>query len=353
MSAPHSRRRLRLTWLCLSLGAAWPAFAQQSDERLLTDAEFAGLARENAMWRLVKPEERVQANVARLRQAGYLPEEVAGLQPQLAAMWAVPFERNFGWLRPDTVERIRAIDRQFISRMRAFQLHRRTGVRIGDGARESMSRLNRQWRDSIMEVLDHRESAEFRLMNSSAARDETRLTKGLALTADEQRTLFGWRQDYEGRHGAALGSTTGLSGWQREAQLDQCGRIRYLLGDERFAVYLSRVNPGFDLMRTTLERLGEANSTAMLDLWWMRQRDAVAIDRRAGLKAQERNELVAQLRGRAAGLLGEVRLAVYLEDEDGRWLTTTARKRRVTSAQPAKRSLEPMLSVETKETHPD
>lgn len=353
MSAPHTRRRLRLTWLCLSLGAAWPAFGQQGDERLLSDAEIAGLERENAMWRLVQPGEGVQANVARLRQAGYSPEDVAALQPQLAAVLTVPFERNFGWLRPETVEQIRAIDRQFIGRMRAVQLYRRSGVRIGDSARESMGSINRQWRDAILDVLDHRESAEFRLMNSGAARDETRLAKGLALTADEQRTLFGWRQDYDGRHGVPLGSTTGLSGWQREAQLDQCGRIRYLLGDERFAIYLSRVNPGFDRMRATLERLGEANSTAMLDLWWLRQREAVAIDRRAGIKAQERNELIAQMRGRAAGLLGEARLAAYLEDEDGRWLTTTARKRRVTSAQPVKRSPELMLPVETKEARPD
>jgi hypothetical protein len=352
MPTPHIRRRLRLTWLCLSLGAAWPAFAQQSAERLLSDAEFAGLERENAMWRLVKPEEGVQANAARLRQAGYSPDEVAVVQPRLAAMWAVPFERNFGWLRPDTVEQIRAIDRQFISRMRAFQLYRHTGVRIGDSARESMGSINRQWRDSIMEVLDHRESAEFRLMNSGTARDETRLTKGLALSADEQRTLFGWRRDYDGRHGVPLGTTTGLSGWQREAQLDQCGRIRYLLGDERFAIYLGRVNPGFDRMRATLVRLGEANSTAMLDLWWLRQREAVAIDRRIGLKVQERNELVAQLRGRAASLLGEVRLAAYLEDDDGRWLTTTVRKRKIAGAQPAKRGPEPALLEEQKEATP-
>jgi hypothetical protein len=352
MPAPHIGWLLRLTWLCLSLVSASPAFGQQGDERLLSDAEIAGLERENAMWRLVKPGEGMQANVTRLRQAGYSPEDIAALQPQLAAVFTVPFERNFGWLRPETVEEVREIDRQFIGRMRAVQLYRRSGVQVGDSARESMGSINRQWRDAILEVLDHRESAEFRLMNSGSARDETRLTKGLTLTADEQRTLFGWRQDYDGRHGVPLGTTSGLSAWQREAQLDQCGRIRYLLGDERFAIYLSRVNPGFEQMRAALSRLGETNSAAMLDLWWLRQREAVAIDRRIGLKVQERNELVARLRGRAAGLLGEVRLAAYLEDEDGRWLTTTVRQRKMTSALPAKRGAESGSPVEKQDATP-
>ena len=347
MSLPPIIRHTLLTGLALLLAApGWGA-----DERLLSPAEVAGMDRENAMWRLVKPDEGATANLARLRQAGYSEDEVAALQPQLAALWAVPYQRNYGWLRPETVERIQAIDREFVRRIRAAHVFSQTGIQVGESARETPASINRQWRDAILEGLNVRESAEFRLMNSALARDEARLAKGLVLTADEQRTLFVWRQDYEGRHGVSLGTTTGLSRWQRQDLLDQCRQLRDLLGDDRFAVYFSRANPGFDRMRATLVRLGESNATAMLDLWWLRQKEAVAIDRIIGLTAEERVERITRLRDRAADMLGD-RLAGYLEDEDGRWLTTNVRPRKVVSAQVSRRSPEPP-PVERKQASPE
>ena len=88
MPLPHLFRRAGLAFL---LG--WPCFglaAPGGDDRVFTDAELAGLDRENAMWRLMKPEEGVAANVARLRQAGYSEKEVEDVQPQLAGFWAEP-----------------------------------------------------------------------------------------------------------------------------------------------------------------------------------------------------------------------------------------------------------------------
>lgn len=164
-------------------------------------------------------------------------------------------------------------------------------------------------------------------MNSISARQESRLARGLQLTGDEQRTLFEWRRDYDGRRGPALSAVSGLSAWQREMLLDQCRRLRDLLGDARFAVYLGRVSPDFDRMRTTLDGLGETNATAQLELWWLRRREVPALAARHGLTAQDRTDRMAQLRERAAGILGEPRLKAYLEEDDGRWLANNPRRR--------------------------
>lgn len=329
---------------CFLLVAGLARGQAPATDELLTEAEIRALDRENAMWRLANPDEGLAANVARLRQAGYTNEEIATLQPRLAAMWTVPFERNFGWLRPETVERIRAIDHEFVGRMRAAHLLERTGVRSAGGPRESTVVVNRLWRVAIVHALGNGELTEFQLNNSTAARQEARFARGLQLTADEQRTLFEWRRDYDGRHGPSLGTVGVMSDWQREMFLDQCRRLRDLLGDERFATYLSRANPGFARMVTALDRLGETKATARLDLWWMRRRDRAEIDWRIGMSFQERTELMAQLRQRAMGILGESRLFAYLDDEDGRWLLTNPRRRHVAEVSPVSRGIEPKRS---------
>lgn len=95
------------------------------------------------MWRLVRPGESVEEIIARIGAAGFTPEEVAVLQPRLAAMWDVPVDRNFGWLHEGTVRQIREIDRQFIGRMRTVRLHEATDIRPGGQTLGSVSSLAR------------------------------------------------------------------------------------------------------------------------------------------------------------------------------------------------------------------
>jgi hypothetical protein len=318
-------------------GVAQPA----PGEELLTDSEIAAMDRENGMWRLANPDQGLAANITRLKQAGYSDEEIAALQPRLAAMWTVPFERNFGWLRPDAVERIRAVDHEFVGRMRAAQLYDRTGVRTGTGGQETTAAVNHQWRVAILQALTNDELVEFQLMNSTAARQESRLTRGLALTGDEQRTLFEWRRDYDGRHGSPLSTESGLSAWQRELLLDQCRRLRDLLGDARFAVYLSRINPGFERMRIALDRGGEVKPATALELWWLRQKDYPEIDSQRGVTVPGRAALLARLQERVAGILGEAKLKAYLEDTDGRWLAAAQHRRSAAAVLPSAHPAEP------------
>lgn len=334
MFPPHLNRHLSPTLLCLALGGALlsglfapAARSQGNGDHLLTTAELRILERENAMWRLVRPGEPVEENLARLGAAGFTPEEVAALQPRLAAMWDVPVERNFGWLHEDTVRQIREIDRQFIGRMRAVRLHEATGIRPGGRSPGSANSLTRLWRGAVFKVLDYDEIAEFRLMNSASAREVGRLVEGLTLSDDELRTLFEWQREFAGAHGPTLPGSDGQPAWWRQEQLDQWRRIRDLLGDERFAVYLSRASARFEHMQQALAGSGDPGVTAALDLWWLRQSYEGARSNRNPVVRRE-DELKAETRAQALAILGAEQLADYMADQDGRWLVTPVRQRR-------------------------
>lgn len=322
MSAPHPRRLFRLTWLCLTLGLAGPACAQPGEERLLNDAEIAGLERENALWRRVRPEDDVAANLARMRQAGASENEIARLELRLAAMWQVTFERNFGWLHEDTVAKIKEIDREFITKVRATRLHEITGIQAGGRVPLSYHSLERSWRSAILRALEYDEVAEFRLMNSASARDEARRVEGLPLTPDEVRTLFVWRREFDGKQVPALPEAK-LTSVQQEERLDQWHRQRFLLGDERFALYLGREHAAFERMRTALARAGVPDATAALELWWLREKEGYARNQEPRLAI--RDGLTTAIRGKAAKLIGETRLAEYSQDPDARWLVIPKR----------------------------
>ncbi|MDI1249360.1 MAG: hypothetical protein PSV13_10900 [Lacunisphaera sp.] len=324
--------------LCLVLGGAVlagllapAARCQDNGENLLTTTELRALERENAMWRLVRPDESVEENIARFGAAGFTPEEVAALQPRLAAMWDVPVERNFGWLHEDTVRQIREIDRQFIGRMRAVRLYAATGIRPGGKSPGSVSSLTRLWRGAVFTVLDYDEIAEFRLMNSSSAREVGQWVEGLKLSDDELRTLFEWQREFAGTHGATPPGSGSQPAWWRQEQLDQWQRIRELLGDERFAVYLSRASVRFGQMQQALVRSGDPGAKGALDLWWLRQGYEAARSNRNPVVRRE-DELKAETRAHALAVLGAERLANYVTDQDGRWLVTPVRQRRAQAA---------------------
>lgn len=294
-------------------------------QHLLTDAEVAGLERQNQLWRLVRPDEDKAANLARIRAAGFTAEEVAAVEPRLAAMWDVPFERNFGWLRPETAEQIRAVDRQFIARMRATRMYTATGVRAGGQAPIKVEALNRLWRGAILRALDYDEIAEFRLMNSASAREEMRRVRDLVLTEDELRTLFVWRREYDARQ-VPVQPDVRLSAAQQEARLDQWRRLRDLLGDERFVQYLERDHPGFATMRRALDKVQVTDASVALNIWWLRQNEGYV--RNQEPRGHVRDELTAALRVKVEVLIGEAPLTDYLADEDARWLVIRGRQYR-------------------------
>lgn len=318
MRTSHTFRRVLSAGLAWWLGSGLFA-AEPASDRLLTDAEVRALERENQLWRLVKPEEEVAANLDRMRKAGASEREIGALELRLTGMWTVAFERNFGWLREDTIERIKEIDRQFITKMRATRLHAATGIQPGGQLPASVPSIERSWRRAILRALDYDEIAEFRLMNSTLARDEMQRAEGLTLTEDERRTLFVWRREFEGRRIGSSAPGAVLSAWQQREILDEWRRIRDLLGDERFATYLAQAQASFGRMREALARSGEPRPTPTLDLWWLRQGyDLMRSDRDPGVR--NGNELKAEVRAKALALLGEEPLERYLAEEDGRWL---------------------------------
>jgi hypothetical protein len=325
MLTPFQARRFARTCVRVLLGLAMSAgllsraIGQPDSERLLTDAEIAGLERLNALWRQVRPADEVDRNLQRLRAAGFSAEELAAIKPRLVAMWEVSFERNFGWLHEDTVERIREIDRQFITRMRATRLYENTGVRVDGQPPVRPDTLDRLWRSAILRALDHDEIAEFRLMNSALARDEMRRAEGLTLTDDERRTLFVWRREFEGRRSGVMVPGINPPAWQQQDLVDEWRRLRDLLGDGRFVTYLARAQPDFDRMREALVRAGENRPTPALELWSLRQSyDLMRNDRDPVVR--NGNELKAEFRAKVQSLLGGDLLARYLGEENARWL---------------------------------
>ena len=331
MPSPSPSRRLLQAGLALLLGGALPAggTAETNAGEILSPTELAALNRENAMWRLVRPDEEVPANLARLAKAGFTVRETAGVQLKLAAWWDIPVDRNFGWLHEEAVRQIQEIDRHFVVRMRAARLFEGTGILRG-GETVSSGDLPRLWRSAILKVLNYDELSEFRLMNSAAARELTQLVKDLPVTDDELRTLFEWQREFAGTQ--RLAGPTGASqpAWQREEQLDQWRRIRELLGDTRFTVYLDRATPAFAKMHLALDNTGAISPTVALDLWWLRQREGWTRDQEHGGK--KRDELTAQLKVRVVALLGAAQTDSYAAGPDGRWLTIRARPPQPASA---------------------
>lgn len=328
MRTTHPLWRVSFAGLGLWLAAAAPA---QSD-RLLTDAELKALDRENEMWREVRADQNVAANVARLKQKGYTDQEMQPLRSRLEALWDVPYERNFGWLHEDTVRQIETIDRGFIIRMRALRVYRAVGIRLASYTPIDEDALNRLWHRAILRALDYDEIAEFRLMNSASAREVSRRVEGLKLSADELRTLFAWQREFENRSRGytALSFTVPVA--LREEQLDDWQRTRDLLGDERFVVYLGRANGAFTKMQEVLARSGPLSATVALDLWWLRQKDGPARD--AIVPVPKRDEVTARMRVKAGELLGEERLAQYSQDPDARWIVIPERPQIVVPRRP-------------------
>jgi hypothetical protein len=305
----------------LALLASGALAAPVNDERILSPAELVALEREDGMWRVLQVDEELPVCLARLRTAGYSAEEIDAFQPRLAAIWEPTADRNYGWLQEEVVVRIKAVDREFIARMRAVRLWETAGLRPKDFSRENEQTVNRLWRQAILRVLDYDELAEFRLMNSAAAREAGRLLQGIELTADEQRVLFMGERDFARDYGAAPFEAWGAD-WKElvAAQLDHFAAVREVLGSERFAVYLERAAPDFAPLREALGGTPSVSAGAAVDLWWLRKQRDLAAAKKGFMTAREWQATVANLRSAAAKVLGQDKFAAYVQRDDARWL---------------------------------
>ncbi len=305
----------------LGLMLLWPVFgfgAPDSD-RLLTPMEIASIDRENAMWRLARVEEDAAANLRLLRDKGFTEDEVQLIEPRLAVIWDITIERNYGWLSKETIDRILDVDRGFIVRLRAARLYAETGIRAGSHGPEKLEKVGRDWQRALRKVMDPRELTEFRLLNSGPADQVTQLVKGLGLSIDEFRTLCEWQREFDEVQGPPDTLTNrSRHAWRNQALLDHWTRIRELLGDPRFAEYLSRVSSSFAKVNQAVSQLDGANPTIALDLWWLRKRYEIALIRATGDR-DEIERIDEGLREKTVALLGPARYAACQEFDEAIW----------------------------------
>lgn len=318
-------------WLAavtLLLTASVTAAPENQAERIYTAGELAALDRENAMWRQVRVDAEVPEILEAWRKAGFNEEEVNALAPRLSELWAVSSSRHFGWLHEDTVEQLKEVDREFITRMRAVRLQQATGVQLAGRPSASTREVDRQWRQAILRVLEYDEIAEFMLMNSAAAREAARLCEGIDLSADEQRMLFLWHREFDlaHEHGGFQPSRSRSPEW-REARLDHLAKVQGLIGAGRFAVYLARAEPGFEEMRKGLARIVADENASVVEVWWIRQRLELAHARQPLRTSNNVRAADAEAQARVSAVLGEERFRRYAEEDQALWLFSTKRWR--------------------------
>jgi hypothetical protein len=311
-------RLFQLCLLPLLLAQGLPA---RGEEKLLSPAELTALDRQNRMWRMVRADQDVAANLQAWRKAGFSVKEVEELRLRLTELWTVQLDRNFGWLRPETVEKIQALDQEFIPRLRAARLYAAIGIRVGAEKTGTVVAVDQQWRRAILRLLDYDELAEFRLTNSIAARDLSRLLEGITLTTGEERRLFQLERDFRNAYERVpAGAPRAQDPGEREAWLDHLAAMREELGNERFAVYLRRANAEFEAMDAALGRLTETRPGAALDFWWLRQKLVSQYGKGGAASSREWQGVVADTRAQAQEMLGNQALADYLTSDNARWL---------------------------------
>jgi len=298
------------------LAAGCAATAARADEKLLTPEEMRRLDRENEFWRALRADEDTAASLARLRRRGANADELSSFEPKLAALWDVDVPRAWGWLRPEQIEAIKEVDRAFIPRVRAARLRAATGIEIDPEHRgETLLAVNSRWQRAVLRTLDYDQLGEFRLMNSPSAQKVARHFENVPLTDDERRTIYDWQREFEATAGVDGGR---LRSGRHEVVLDHRRRIRELIGDDRFAVYLASAEPKFARMH---DALGEdVDNTTALDAWWIREQFWLAQDQPREIGLSNR-VLAARTEDQLRARLGEPLATRYLASDDARWVT--------------------------------
>lgn len=306
----------------LVAAAAVPLVTAKEPERIYSLEEVAIIDRETKLWRLVDATKTVDANLGLLSAAGFPATEVEAIKPRLVAMWEVDLGLRLDWLGEPTLTKIRELEPEFIIQMRKARARNQV-VRLG-GAREPLTpeQIKGRWRSEIVRLLSDRELQEFTLMNSPSAVALDKLTKDLVLTVDERRTLYQWKQQFEGdklmvrsQSHLKLGE---IAARLQEAQLDHWQRMRDLLGDDRFEVYLRAADAGFAHMADVLNQIPDLNRTDALNLWWIRKKDQLADTRM--IWGSERYQLKVKAYEAAVAVLGAAPLKIYEVNADAKWL---------------------------------
>lgn len=308
-----ARRSGAIAALVIALFAPSP-FATAT-EPLLSSDEIRRLDRENDFWRRLRAGDDAEANLARLRQGGASDAELDAFAPKLAALWEVDARREWGWLRAEQIEAIKEVDRAFVPRVRAARLRAVTGIDIDAAHRgETPLAVNAHWQRAVIRALDYDQLGEFRLMNAPSAHRAARHFENIPLTDDERRTIYDWQHDYEQILGPAGARTSAA---RSQATLDYHRRLRELVGDDRFAVYLASAEPNFARMHDALGE--EVDNATALDAWAIREQLAVerTKPRDFGVSVQK---VVARAEERLKVRLGEALFARYIDSPDAGWL---------------------------------
>lgn len=285
-------------------------------ESLLSPDEIRRLDRENDFWRQLRADHDTEANLLRLRRHGANDEELAWFAPKLEAFWNIDVPREWGWLRPEQIDAIKEVDRAFVPRLRAARLRAATGIEIDPAHRgETLLAVNSRWQRAVLRALDYDQIGEFRLMNSPSAQKAARHFENVPLTDDERRTIYEWQHEFEVANGSGGGR---FDTAQREAKLDYHRRLRDLVGDDRFAVYLASAEPKFARLH---DALGEdSDSTTALDAWWLCERFWLEYEAPRPFGVSSR-QLATRTEERLKARLGEALFARFAASDESRWLT--------------------------------
>lgn len=309
-------------WCCTCLLAVSVLMSPKgrAAERIYTLAEAAAIDRENAMWQMVDAALGTDQNIARMRAAGFPSGEVEEFKGRLAAFWESEPLPYYGRLDRETVVKLKGLEREYQIRMREAFIRKETGLTRGQYAPETPGEVRNQWRRAIIGLLEYREIKEFLLLNSASAQGLYRLTRGVPMTLGERRVLCELQQDID-----RISARSAENRWQIVAQqevlLNDWHRMRRVLGDERFMVYLQAANAAFAQMAGVLKPIEGVNNGKILDLWWIRKRGEMPEEPMNWGSANYQRQLKTY--ESAVMVLGEAALTTYQENTDAEWLLSS------------------------------
>lgn len=287
------------------------------DQALLSAPEIAQIGRENEFWRGLNPNDDVPTNLSRLRDRGANADDLRDFQPKLEKLWVVSLNREWGWLRAEQINAIKEVDRAFVSRVRTARVRAEIGIELDPAHRgESLLAVSAQWQRAILRKLDYDQIGEFQLMNSDCAQKAAIHFENVPLTEDERRTIYELQSEFESANGLG-GMKLGVR--RIDAQLDHWNRLRGLLGDDRFAVYLAAAEPSFAKMCDALgENIGNPET---LGAWWIRQRFFAQQAKGPGPGSTMR-QWSERAERELRALIGDADFDRYRTTNDGAWLSS-------------------------------